>query len=198
MPEEQETLMNSGILRQQLESFGRGPFLLSAALEQFPKKMWLYKPSDDSWSIHENILHLADSEAHAYIRCRRFIAEPGSSIAQFDSKSWACNLGYFHQSTREALRIIRNLRRTTYELLIALPRSVWEHSLEDATEGRLTLSDWLRLEEDHIPRHIGQMKRNHETWLEKRTVGACLLGQDDRTAGSRDVSVKLNLECARR
>jgi DinB superfamily len=190
--------MNSGILRQQLESFGRGPFLLSAALEQFPKKMWLYKPSDGLWSIHENILHLADSEAHAYIRCRRFIAEPGSSIAKFDSESWARNLGYFHQSTREALRIIRNLRGMTYELLVALPESVWEHSLEHATEGRLTLSEWLRLEEDHIPRHIDQMKCNYEKWLEKRTVGVCLLGRDEQIAVSRNVSVTLNLECARR
>jgi hypothetical protein len=190
--------MNPGILRQQLESFGRGPFLLSAALEQFPKKMWLYKPSDGLWSIHENILHLADSEAHAYIRCRRFIAEPGSSIARFDSKSWACNLGYFHQSTREALRIIRNLRRTTYELLIALPESVWEHSLEHATEGRLTLSEWLRLEEDHIPRHIDRMKRNYEQWLEKRTAGACLLERHDSHSRVENLSVKLDLECAGR
>lgn len=190
--------MNSGIPRQQLESFARGPVLLSAALEQFPKRMWLYKPSDGLWSIHENILHLADSEAHAYIRCRRFIAEPGSSIVRFDSKSWACHLGYFHQSTREALGIIRSLRRITYELLIASPESVWEHSLEHATEGRLTLNEWLRLEKDHIPRHIDQMKRNYEKWLEKRSVGVVVLGQRDQIPVSRHLSFESNLECARR
>jgi hypothetical protein len=194
----QEALMNYGIPRQRLESFGRGPALLSAALGQFPKKMWLYRPSDGLWSIHENILHLADSEAHAYIRCRRFIAEPGSSIAKFDSKSWARNLGYFHQSTREALGIIRNLRRMTYELLAALPQSVWEHSLEHATEGRLTLSEWLRLEEDHIPRHIDRMKRNYEKWLERKGVGACVVAQGSRMAVPRNSGVELNLECASR
>ena len=72
--------MNSGMRRQQLESFGRAPALLSVALRQFPKKMWLYKPSADRWSIHEIILHLADSEASGYVRCRRFIAEPGSAV----------------------------------------------------------------------------------------------------------------------
>ncbi len=66
--------------RQKVESFGRAPALLSAALRQFPKKMWLYKPSADRWSIHEIILHLADSEASAYMHCRRFIAEPGSQV----------------------------------------------------------------------------------------------------------------------
>ncbi|MGC2417850.1 MAG: hypothetical protein WA434_08895, partial [Candidatus Acidiferrales bacterium] len=51
-----------------LESFGRAPVLLSTALGQLPKKMWLYKPVPDRWSIHEIILHLADSEASSYIR----------------------------------------------------------------------------------------------------------------------------------
>jgi hypothetical protein len=158
--------MNSGISPQQLESFGRGPALLSVALGQFPKRMWLFKPSPGIWSIHENILHLADREVHVYIRCRRFIAEPGTVVAKFDSKSWACALGYFHQSTREALKIVRHLRKMTYGLLLALPESVWEHSLEHETEGRLTLCEWTRLEAEHIPHHIRQMKRNYEKWLE--------------------------------
>jgi hypothetical protein len=161
-----EAPMNSGISQQQLESFGRGPAILSVALQQFPKRMWLYKPSAGIWSIHEILLHLADREVHSYIRCRRFIAEPGSSVPKFDSKGWACSLGYFHQSTWEALKIVRHLRKMTYGLLLALPESVWEHSLEHETEGRLTLSEWIRLETEHIPRHIRQMRRNYEKWLE--------------------------------
>ena len=90
--------------RQKVESFGRAPALLSGALRQFPKKMWLYKPSADHWSIHEIILHLADSEASAYLHCRRFIAEPGSQVPEFDAARWASSLGYFHQSTRRGAR----------------------------------------------------------------------------------------------
>ncbi len=71
--------MNSGMSRPQLESFGRGPALLAIALRQFPKKMWLYKPSLDRWCIHEIILHLANSEASAYASCRQLIVEPGRS-----------------------------------------------------------------------------------------------------------------------
>lgn len=163
--------MNYGIPRQQLESFGRGPALLTVALGEFPKRMWLFKPSAGIWSIHEIILHLADREAHCYIRCRRFIAEPGSSVAKFDSNSWACTLGYLHQSTREALKIVRHLRKMTYGLLQASPESVWEHTMEHETEGRLTLSEWIRLEAEHIPHHIRQMKRNYEKWLEKSSGG---------------------------
>jgi hypothetical protein len=137
----QEVSMNREVRRQQLESFGRAPALLSAALRQFPKKMWLHKPSPDRWSIHEIILHLADSEASAYIRCRRFIAEPESPILNFDPARWAGTLGYFHQSTREALEIIRRLRKATHQLLVALPESVWDQTVSHPTDGRVSLAD---------------------------------------------------------
>jgi hypothetical protein len=161
----QEVCMNREVRRQQLESFGRAPALLSAALRQFPKKMWLHKPSPDRWSIHEIILHLADSEASAYVRCRRFIAEPESPTVKFDPARWAGTLGYFHQSTREALEIIRRLRKATYHLLVALPESVWEHTVNYPTDGRLSLAGWVEIQERHIPHHIDQMKQNYDTWL---------------------------------
>lgn len=151
--------------RQKLESFGRAPALLSNALRQFPKKMWLYKSAPDRWSIHEIILHLADNEATTYIRCRRFIAEPGSPVLAFDSARWAGALGYFHQSTREALEIIRRLRRTTYQLLVSLPDSVWLNTVERPLDGPLTLEGWVERQERHIPHHIEQMKQLYEEWV---------------------------------
>jgi hypothetical protein len=169
IPASKETMrevgMNREVRRQKLESFGRAPDLLSVALRPFPKKMWIYRPSPDRWSIHEIILHLADSEANAYIRCRRLIAEPGSSVLKFDPARWAGTLGYFHQSTREALEIIRRLRKATYQLLLALPDSVWEHTVNHPTDGRLSLASWFEVQERHIPHHIEQMKQNYDTWL---------------------------------
>ena len=125
--------------RSKLESFGHAPILLAGALRQFPKKMWLYKPSAEKWSIHETILHLADSEASGYVRCRRFIAEPGSAVLQFDAARWAGSLGYFHQSTREALEIIRRLRKMTYQLLASLPDPIWSNAVEHPNDGLLRL-----------------------------------------------------------
>ena len=151
--------------RQKVESFGRAPALLSGALRQFPKKMWLYKPSADRWSIHEIILHLADSEASAYLHCRRFIAEPGSQVPEFDAARWASSLGYFHQSTREALEIIRRLRKMTYQLLAALPDHVWDRTVAHPRDGEVTLERWVEIQERHIPHHIDQMRENFEAWL---------------------------------
>ncbi len=151
--------------RQKLESFGRAPALLSAALRQYPKKMWLHKPSMDRWSIHEIILHLADSEATSYVRCRRFIAEPGSPVLDFDAARWAGSLGYFHQSTREALEIIRRLRKMTYQLIVTLPEPVWSHTVDHPGVGSIDLERWIEIQERHVPHHIEQMKQNYAEWL---------------------------------
>ncbi|MFZ0637189.1 MAG: DinB family protein [Candidatus Acidiferrales bacterium] len=150
--------------RQKLESFGRAPALLSAALRQFPKKMWLYKASAERWSIHEIILHLADNEANSYIYCRRMIAEPGSRVLAYNPAVWAGSLGYFHQSTKEALEIIRRLRRMTYNVLIALPEAVWTNAVQTPEQGALTLDAWLERQERHIPHHIDQMRENYDGW----------------------------------
>lgn len=157
--------MTREVRQQVVESFGRAPAMLSLALRQFPKKMWLYKPALERWSIHEIIVHLADSEASAYVRCRRFIAEPGSCDAEFDAERWAGALGYYYQSTREALDIIRRLRKMTYRLLITLPEPVWSHRVETPIDGNSSLEDWIERQERHIPHHIEEMKQNYEIWL---------------------------------
>lgn len=150
--------------RKMLESFGRAPALLSTFLRQMPKKMWLFKPAPDRWSIHEIILHLADSEASSYMRCRLLIAEPELAIADFDAARWAGNLGYFHQSTREALEIIRRLRKMTYQLLVAVPEAVWSNTVENPKEGAISLEVWIERQERHIPHHIEQMRQNYGAW----------------------------------
>jgi DinB superfamily len=149
-----------------LESYGRGPALLCAAVRPLPKKMWLYRPSSGRWSIHEIILHLADREVNSYFCFRRLIAEPNQELAEFDAAQWAGSLGYFHQSTREALEIIRRLRKMTYELASALPGPVWLRTITHAQHGEITLESWLKQQESHIPAYIDQIGQNYTDWLQ--------------------------------
>lgn len=152
--------------RQMIESFGRGPALLCAALRPLPKKMWLFQPSAGTWSIHEIILHLADREVNSYFSFRRLIAEPHHEFSEFDAAQWAGSLGYFHQSTREAIEIVRRLRKMTYQLAVALPPVVWARPVLHARQGEIALEDWLQEQERHIPAYIDQIQQNYSLWLE--------------------------------
>ncbi len=54
--------------------YGSAYETLIAGLREFPKEMWDFRDEHGCWSIHEHLVHIADSEANSYVRCRRFIA----------------------------------------------------------------------------------------------------------------------------
>ncbi len=147
-----------------IESYGDAYRHLTEALTAFPREMWQYKPASDRWSIHEIIVHIADSEANSYIRARKGIAEPGSQILGYDQDHWAIVLNYHEQSTEDYLQLFRWLRHTTYQLIKNQPDTVWSNTYVHSINGPTTLEEWLKIYEHHIPGHIAQMKKNHELW----------------------------------
>jgi len=81
--------MDAETRAHKIVSFGNAPALLADTLQHFPREMWQFTPAPQQWSIHDIVIHLADSEAHGYIRCRRCIAEPGQAVMAYDEHQWA-------------------------------------------------------------------------------------------------------------
>ncbi len=151
---------------QLIESYGQAYSVLTEAIKIYPVEMWQWRPSPQSWSIHEVIIHIADSEANSYIRCRRFIAEPGSGVYGYNENDWARALDYHHQSTDEALELFKVLRHSTYVLIKTVPVEIWLTATTQHSEtGTFMFEQWLKTYEDHIPVHIRQMERNYQAWL---------------------------------
>jgi hypothetical protein len=147
-----------------IEAYGSAYTELVAGLAQFPREMWQWKRSPEEWSIHETIVHITDSEANSYVRCRRFLAEPGSSVMAYDEGRWATELRYHEQSTEEALDLFRCLRRNSYYLIRSLPETVWTNAVFHPENGTMTLDDWLDVYARHIPEHLEQMRATFEAW----------------------------------
>ena len=119
-----------------LESYGNGYHKIKTTLDEFPKEMWQWQPPHGKWTIHQNILHLADSEAHSYCRFRTFIAEPGRTVLGYNQDLWTEQLLYHHQRTEEALELYRLLRKMTYELLQQIPDPYWQYTIEHSEYER--------------------------------------------------------------
>ncbi len=153
---------------QKIESYGKAYQNLTSALKQYPREMWQFKPAPEEWSIHEILVHIADSEAHSYTRCRRFIVEPGSLVVGYDQERWASELNYHDQSVEDALELFMVLRHMTYLLIRKLPDSVWLNTVEHSENGTITLEDWLKAYESHIPAHIQQMQSTYQAWLKRK------------------------------
>lgn len=151
-----------------IESYGRAHDSLVAALKDFPKEMWQFKPATDRWSIHEIIIHLADSEANSFVRARVFLAEPGNTIYAYEQDKWARFMQYHTLSTDTALDLFRALRKSTYELIRSQPDSVWERTIVHPEAGIITMSRWLDIYEHHTHGHIDQMRKNYEFWKSRK------------------------------
>lgn len=148
-----------------IEAYGGAYTMLVHALAKFPREMWQYRPDPYTWSVHEIVVHIADSEANSYVRCRRLVAEPGSPVLGYDEVKWAVDLHYHQQSPEDALELFRWLRQKTYLLIRDLPETVWAHTVEHSEVGRMTMEDWLQTYTQHIPDHIRQMQSNYAQWM---------------------------------
>ena len=153
---------------KKIESYGAAYDKLLAALPQFPRKMWQFRFAPDEWTIHEIIIHIADSEANSYIRCRRFLAEPGSTVLGYNEKKWASELHYHDQSIDDALELFKWLRHKSYTLIKDLAEPLWSNTVYHTETGEMALDEWLDTYEWHIPEHIAQMQANYDDWVRQK------------------------------
>jgi hypothetical protein len=152
----------------QIESYGQAYQLLVDGLKKFPREMWQYRSAHDPWTIHEIIVHITDSEANSYVRCRRFIAEPGSTVLGYDENKWAADLRYLDQSPDDALELFKWLRLKSYTLIKDLPEAAWANTVTHTESGQMSMADWLDTYERHIPDHLAQMQKIYVAWLTTR------------------------------
>ena len=153
---------------RRIESYGNGYEKLMAGLQQFPTELWDYRDEHGCWSIREHLVHIADSEANSYIRCRRLIAEPGEQLMAYDENAWSRSLFYSDQGVDDALALFRLLRSQTYTLIRSLPDEAWSNTCHHPENGDMSLDDWLEVYESHIPEHLQFMREDYEAWQNSR------------------------------
>lgn len=148
-----------------IELYGRGFELLQAALQTCPPEMWQFKPAPHEWSIHEIIVHLADSETNAALRARMLAAEPGRALMAYDQDVWAQRLNYHGQDVQVALELTRLARLSTYLWLKTLSDEVFTHTAVHPEYDRpYSFEMWLNIYSGHIPGHIEQIQGNLALW----------------------------------
>ena len=102
-----------------------------------------FKPEPKEWSVHEIIIHLADSESNSALRARKLIVEPGGILMGYDQAQWADTLKYHDHNLEDALEVTRLARKTTYELLKRQPEEVFTHAIvHPEYEALYTFDQW--------------------------------------------------------
>lgn len=144
-----------------LAAFERSPERIRQSVGGLTEADRKAHPIPGKWSIHEIVLHLADSEIMGAARLRQALAEPGARLAVYDQDVWARELAYADDGAKafdDALDLFDLLRRTTARRLRGLPRDAWKQRHADHPEwGTLTLRQLLELYADHGERHLSQI-----------------------------------------
>jgi len=157
--------MNTTERQEKIELYGKGFDLLMAVLKDIPREMWKFKPAPAEWSIHEVIIHLADSETNGALRARKLAAEPGGALMSYDQDVWVIKLNYHDQNPDDALQVTKLARLTTYNWLKTLPDEIFTHTVKHPEYADpYTFNQWVNIYSAHIPGHIEQIKNNYALW----------------------------------
>ncbi len=137
-----------------VRAYAEGPRLLEAALAGIREEELRFSPGPEHWSIHENVVHLADAELVGAVRIRFVLAQPGATLVGFDQNRWATALGYAAHSLPAALGLFRALREATTDTLHRAPADAWEFTGTHTEYGPQTLADIVEHWADHVPYHL--------------------------------------------
>lgn len=109
------------------------------------------------WTARQIVHHLADSEATAYVRLRRVLAENEPVIAGYDEPEWARRLHY-DRPIEPSLAVLRAVREASLQLLEALSPDEWQRSGSHVESGPYTVARWLQIYSEHAHDHANQIR----------------------------------------
>ncbi|HEX6888671.1 MAG TPA: DinB family protein [Candidatus Nanopelagicales bacterium] len=122
-----------------------------AALDRTP-------PQPGGWTPRMVVHHLADSEANAYVRLRRLLAEPAGTVVQgYDEARWARALHY-DRPVASSRAVLAAVRAASAELLDTLTPADLSRAGVHTESGPYSLADWLDIYTAHPHDHAEQIR----------------------------------------
>jgi hypothetical protein len=76
-----------------IEEYGRGYKILREAIEGWIEGELRFKTAPNKWSIHQILIHMADSEMVSTHRLKKVLSEEEPLLMSIDQDAWANSLG---------------------------------------------------------------------------------------------------------
>jgi uncharacterized damage-inducible protein DinB len=155
-------------IEELLKAYAEGPRLLEAAVKGIPDAELRFSPGPGHWTIHENVVHVADTDLVAAARMRYVIAQPGSTLVSFDQNLWTKALDYRSLSLEGALALLRAVRASTLEILRRAPSEAWEQQGINTEAGPQTLEWLVEHFADHVPYHLRTIAKRRAQYAQAK------------------------------
>ena len=140
-----------------LDQFRTGYADVDAAIAGAAEADLDHPAPDGGWTARQVVHHLADSEAMAYIRLRRLIAEDDPLIQGYDEPEYARRLHY-GRPIASSLAVLRAVRAASLELLESLTPAEWDRRGTHSESGAYSVDRWLEIYAGHSHDHADQIR----------------------------------------
>lgn len=153
--------------RASIQRYANGPDLLERALAKVPAEALQWRPAPGKWSVHEVIVHCADSEVNAHMRLRFLLGESNPVIMAYDQDRWATAMDYHAHPMAPALATVRAVRANTVPLLERMDEAAWARTGRHPEHPSYGVERWLELYAEHLEIHARQIERNLAAWAKR-------------------------------
>lgn len=119
------------------------------------------------WTVHEQLVHLADCEAVYFWRVARAAAEPGSRVEAFEQDDWAARLDYARRSLAVARAHFVGSRGAIVELVESLSDDRLNGEAVHSENGPMAAIKFASRTANHALRHEAQIvaARSGRPWV---------------------------------
>ena len=114
------------------------------------------------WSIHQVVIHLADSDATSIHRMKRVIAERNPLLIGYDESAFARSLFYHEQSVADAIALLDLGRRAFAPVLRRLPDEAFDRTGVHNERGLVRLGELVGDYVEHVDRHVKYIRLKRE------------------------------------
>lgn len=129
-----------------------------AAAKAVPASKLHNAPSNDEWSPANIIHHLADTEAHFYIRYLRILTEDVPLTDFFDENRYPVRLKYEKRDVESSLRLLQSLRESFYNIMSNFSPEEWERKGRNTDVGEYPIIALIKKSRSHIKDHLKQLE----------------------------------------
>ncbi len=143
---------------ERLERYRTGTAALEAAIAGITEEELDRPQPKDEWTARQVVHHVADSEAMAYTRLRRLIADDQPVIQGYDEPAYARRLHY-DRPIGTSLAVVVAVRAASLELLESLTPGEWARTGSHSESGSYSVERWLEIYAGHPREHADQIRR---------------------------------------
>src|SRR5947209_5077133 len=112
------------------------------------------RPGPGVWSILENVVHLADSDAIAIDRMKRMLTEDNPTLLYADETAYVDRLFTHDQSLEDALTLLEVGRRQFARVLRKLPDDGFDRQGTHDRRGTVRVGELVKDYVEHVEHHL--------------------------------------------